>query len=159
MIPIFARDIFHLGGADLPGDGCCGRRRIRRRSVLAYLGDFKRKEVGLFLARAFRFWLFVIAFAQATNLVLSLILLSESVLLSNFSGRYEYFAPQLVTDEMRGRGMACSSVVYWRDAIGNLLAGAVSHRFGAPFALAAGGFHHYLRDIVAIRNRRLRELR
>jgi hypothetical protein len=44
--------------------------------------------------------------------------------------------------------------------IGNLLAGAVSHRYGAPFALAAGGVGIIIYvTVVTLRNDRLRELR
>jgi MFS family permease len=68
---------------------------------------------------------------------------------------------QLVTDEMRGRVMSMFILSFiGAMPLGNLLAGVVSHRFGAPFALAAGGFCIIVYiTIVAIRNERLRELR
>jgi hypothetical protein len=43
--------------------------------------------------------------------------------------------------------------------IGNIIAGSVSHRFGAPHTLAAGGIIvTVVVAIVAISNKRLREL-
>jgi MFS family permease len=162
MIPIFARDIFHLGASGLAWMmGVAGAGAFVGALFLAYLGDFKRK--GWFvLGGAFGFGLFVIAFAQANNLVLSLIFLFgvgftivTSVAVTNT------LLQQLVTDEMRGRVMSMFILSFiGAMPIGNLLAGAVSHRFGAPFALAAGGVCIIIYvTIVAIKNRRLRELR
>jgi MFS family permease len=162
MIPIFARDIFHLGASGLAWMmGVAGAGAFVGALFLAYLGDFKRK--GWFvLGGAFGFGLFVIAFAQATNLVLSLIFLFgvgftivTSVAVTNT------LLQQLVTDEMRGRVMSMFILSFiGAMPIGNLLAGAVSHRYGAPFALAAGGVCIIIYvTIVAIRNRRLRQLR
>jgi hypothetical protein len=47
---------------------------------------------------------------------------------------------KLVTDEMRGRVMSMFMLSFiGAMPIGNLIAGAASHRFGAPHTLAAGG--------------------
>jgi len=44
--------------------------------------------------------------------------------------------------------------------LGNLLAGGLAHRYGAPFALATGGVCIIVYvTTVAIKNERLRELR
>ena len=66
----------------------------------------------------------------------------------------------LVTDKMRGRVMSMFILSFAGSMpIGNLLAGVVSHRFGAPATLAAGGVAIVIYvTTVAIVNDRLREL-
>jgi MFS family permease len=162
LIPIFARDIFHLGASGLAWMmGVAGAGAFLGALFLAYLGNFKRKG-WLVLGGAFGFGLFLIAFALSTHLTLSLIFLFgvgfavvTSVAVTNT------LLQQLVTDEMRGRVMSMFILSFiGAMPIGNLLAGAVSHRYGAPFALAGGGVCIMLYVIVVtIRNRRLRELR
>ena len=162
LIPVFARDIFHLGATGLAWMmGVAGAGAFIGALFLAYLGDFKRKGWTV-LGGAFGFGVFLIAFAQATHLVWSLIFLFgvgftvvTSVAVTNT------LLQQLVTDEMRGRVMSMFILSFiGAMPIGNLLAGAVSHRYGAPFALAAGGIGIIIYvTIVAIRNERLRELR
>jgi len=162
MIPVFARDIFHLGATGLAWMmGVAGAGAFFGALFLAYLGDFKRKGWSV-IGGAFGFGVFLIAFAQATHLVWSLIFLFgvgftvvTSVAVTNT------LLQQLVTDEMRGRVMSMFILSFiGAMPLGNLLAGAVSHRFGAPFALAAGGFCIIVYvTIVAIRNERLRSLR
>ena len=162
MIPVFARDIFHLGATGLAWMmGVAGAGAFFGALFLAYLGDFKRKGWSV-LGGAFGFGVFLMAFAQATHLVWSLIFLFgvgftvvTSVAVTNT------LLQQLVTDEMRGRVMSMFILSFiGAMPLGNLLAGAVSHRYGAPFALAAGGLCIIIYVIiVAIRNERLRELR
>jgi predicted MFS family arabinose efflux permease len=162
MIPVFARDIFHLGATGLAWMmGIAGAGAFFGALFLAYLGDFRRKGWSV-LGGAFGFGVFLIAFAQATHLVWSLIFLFgvgftvvTSVAVTNT------LLQQLVTDEMRGRVMSMFILSFiGAMPLGNLLAGAVSHRYGAPFALAAGGLCIIIYvTIVAIRNERLRELR
>jgi len=62
---------------------------------------------------------------------------------------------------MRGRVMSMFILSFiGAMPIGNLLAGTVSHRYGAPVALAGGGLCIVIYvTIVALRNDRLRELR
>jgi MFS family permease len=161
LIPIFARDIFHLGASGLAWMmGVAGAGAFCGALVLAYLGDFKRKGWSV-LGGALGFGIFLIAFAEATHLVWSLIFLFcvgftvvTSVAVTNT------LLQQLVTDEMRGRVMSMFILSFiGAMPIGNLLAGAVSHRFGAPFALAGGGVCIIIYvTVVGIRNRRLREL-
>lgn len=162
MIPIFARDIFKIGESGYAWMmGVAGAGAFCGALFLAYLGDFKRKGWSV-LGGAFGFGVFLIAFAQATHLVWSLIFLFgvgftvvTSVAVTNT------LLQQLVTDEMRGRVMSMFILSFiGAMPIGNLLAGAVSHRYGAPFALAGGGLCIIIYvTIVAIRNERLRELR
>jgi MFS family permease len=162
MIPIFARDIFHLGASGLAWMmGVAGAGAFTGALFLAYLGDFKRK--GWFvLGGAFGFGVFLIAFAQATHIVWSLVFLFgvgftvvTSVAVTNT------LLQQLVTDEMRGRVMSMFILSFiGAMPIGNLLAGAVSHRYSAPLALTGGGLGIIIYvTIVTMRNGRLRELR
>src|SRR4029453_15075050 len=104
LIPVFARDIFHLGAAGLAWMmGVAGSGAFFGALFLAYLGDFKRKGWSV-LGGAFGFGVFIIAFSQATHLWLSLTFLFgvgftvvTSVAVTNT------LLQQLVTDEMRGR--------------------------------------------------------
>jgi MFS family permease len=161
LIPVFARDIFHLGASGLAWMmGVAGAGAFAGAFFLAYLGDFKRKGWSV-LGGAFGFGVFLIAFAQSTHLVWSLIFLFgvgftvvTSVAVTNT------LLQQLVTDEMRGRVMSMFILSFiGAMPIGNLIAGAVSHRFGSPFALAAGGVCIILYvSIVSLTSPRLREL-
>ena len=162
LIPIFARDIFHLGATGLAWMmGVAGAGAFIGALFLTYLGDFKRK--GWFvLGGAIGFGAFLIAFSFATTLLWSLIFLFgvgftvvTAVALTNT------LLQQLVTDEMRGRVMSMFILSFIGTMpIGNLLAGVMSHRYGAPITLAGGGVCIILYvTFVTIRNQNLRALR
>ncbi len=161
LIPIFARDIFHLGATGLAWMmGVAGAGAFCGALFVASLSDSRRK--GWFvLGGALGFGLFLVAFSLATNLALSLIFLFvvgfsivTSVAMTNT------LLQQLVTDEMRGRVMSMFILSFIGTMpIGNLIAGAVAQRFGAPLTLAGGGFSIVLYSVfVTLRNRRLRQL-
>ncbi|MEK6282065.1 MAG: MFS transporter [Acidobacteriota bacterium] len=161
LIPIFTRDIFFLGPGGLAWMmGVAGAGAFLGALFLTYLGDFRRKG-WLVLGGAFAFGVFLIAFAMSTRLMLSLTFLFgvgfaivTSVAMTNT------LLQQLVTDEMRGRVMSMFILSFIGTMpLGNLLAGVVSHRYGAPITLAGGGICIVLYvAVVAIRNRRLRQL-
>ena len=161
LIPIFARDIFNLGPGGLAWMmGVAGGGAFLGALFLTVLGDVSRKG-WLVLGGAFAFGLFLIGFALSKNLTLSLTLLFgvgfsivTSVALSNT------LLQKLVTDEMRGRVMSMFILSFIGTMpVGNLLAGAVSHRFGAPLTLASGGLCIILYvAVVTLKNERLREL-
>jgi predicted MFS family arabinose efflux permease len=161
MIPVFARDIFHLGATGLAWMmGVAGAGAFFGALFLAYLGDFKRKGWSV-LAGAFGFGVFIIAFAQATRLAWSLVFLFgvgfaivTSVAVTNT------LLQQLVTDEMRGRVMSMFILSFiGAMPLGNLAAGAVSHRYGVQTALTCGGLGIVIYStIVTLKNDRLREL-
>ena len=67
---------------------------------------------------------------------------------------------KLVTDEMRGRVMSMFMLSFiGAMPIGNLIAGAASHRFGVQHTLAAGGLIIAVFVVfVTIRNPKLREI-
>jgi MFS family permease len=161
LVPIFARDIFHLGASGLAWMmGTAGAGAFLGALVLAYLGDFKRKGWSV-LGGAFLFGVFLIVFAQSTWLPLSLIFLFgvgfaivTSVAVTNT------LLQKLVTDRMRGRVMSMFILSFiGAMPIGNLLAGVVSHRFSAPAALTAGGLAIVIYiTIITLTNKRLRDL-
>lgn len=161
LVPIFARDIFELGESGLAWMmGIAGAGAFFAALLLAYLGDFQRKGWSV-LGGAFSFGVCLICFALSTNLAISLIFLFgvgfsivTSVAVANT------LLQKLVTDQMRGRVMSMFILSFVGTMpIGNLIAGVVSHRFGAPVTLAAGGLAIILYvTIVAISNERLREL-
>lgn len=161
LIPIFARNIFHLGASGLAWMmGTAGAGAFSGALLLAYLGDFKRKGWSV-IGGAFSFGICLIAFSRSTRLVLSLIFLFgvgfaivTSVAVTNT------LLQKLVTDEMRGRVMSMFILTFIGTMpLGNLLAGAVAQRLGAPFALTAGGVVIVVYvSLVAFFNPRLREL-
>ena len=161
MVPIYARDIFHLGEIGLAlmmGVAGCGA--LTGALLVAYLGDFRRK--GWFvLGGAIVFGLCIVGFAQSSRLMLSLTFLFGvgfalvvSVALTNT------LLQTLVTDEMRGRVMSMFILSFIGTLpIGNILAGTASTHFGPQPVLALGGLIvATVAIVVSIFNRRLREL-
>jgi MFS family permease len=161
LVPVYARDIFKLGETGLAWMmGIAGAGAFCAALLLAYLGDFQRKGWSV-LGGAFSFGICLICFALSTNLAVSLVFLFgvgfsivTSVAVANT------LLQKLVTDQMRGRVMSMFILSFiGAMPIGNLVAGVVSHRFGAPVTLAAGGLAIILYvTIVALSNKRLREL-
>lgn len=162
LVPIFARDIFHLGETGFAAMmGTAGGGAFFGALLLAYLGDFKKKGWSV-VGGAFSFGICLIGFGLSTYLPLSLFFLFfvgfsivSSVAVTNT------LLQQLVTDRMRGRVMSMFILSFLGTMpMGTLLAGVFSHRFGAPKTLAAGGLAIVVYvTSVAIRNRRLFELR
>jgi MFS family permease len=161
MTPVFARDVFHLGATGLALlMGTAGAGALVGALFLAYLGDFRRK--GWFvLGGDFAFAVCLICFSLSTRVGVSLIFLFLlgfgivcSVAVSNT------LLQKLVTDEMRGRVMSMFMLSFiGAMPIGNLIAGAASHRFGVQHTLAAGGLIiAVFVVIVAVSNPRLREI-
>ncbi|MDX6445221.1 MAG: hypothetical protein QOH71_2295 [Blastocatellia bacterium] len=161
MTPVFARDVFHLGATGLALlMGTAGAGALVGALFLAYLGDFRRK--GWFvLGGDFAFAVCLICFSLSTRVGVSLIFLFLlgfgivcSVAVSNT------LLQKLVTDEMRGRVMSMFMLSFiGAMPIGNLIAGAASHRFGVQHTLAAGGvIIAVFVVVVAVSNPRLREI-
>jgi predicted MFS family arabinose efflux permease len=161
MTPVFARDIFHLGETGLAVlMGMAGAGALFGALFLAYLGDFRRK--GWFvLGGDLAFAVCLICFSLSTTLSLSLLFLFAlgfgivcSVAVTNT------LLQKLVRDEMRGRVMSMFMLSFiGAMPIGNLIAGAASHRFGVQKTLAGGGLIIAIfATVVALRSPRLREL-
>ena len=161
FVPIFARDIFHLGASGLAWMmGTAGSGAFFGALVLAYLGDFKRKGWAVIWG-SFFFGLCLIAFALSKILVLSFIFLFgvgfsivTSVAITNT------LLQKLVTDQMRGRVMSMFILSFIGTMpFANLLSGTVAHRYGVPPTLAVGGLAVLLCSIyVGLTNKKLREL-
>ena len=161
MVPIYARDIFHLGETGLAlMMGTSGSGAFFGALLVAYLGDFRRKG-WLVLGGAVLFGLCVANFALSSSLPVSLMFLFGvgfalvvSVAISNT------LLQKLVTDNMRGRVMSMFMLSFVGSMpIGNILAGWASHRFGPQRTLAFGGLVVTLvASVVAIFNKRLRQL-
>lgn len=161
LVPIYARDIFHLGETGLAlMMGTAGGGAFVGALLVAYLGDFRRK--GWFvLGGAVVFGLCISGFALSSRLTLSLLFLFGlgfalvlSVAITNT------LLQKLVTDQMRGRVMSMFLLSFMGTMpIGNILAGTLSNQFGPQPVLALGGFIVTTVAIgVSIFNRRLREL-
>jgi MFS family permease len=161
MTPVFARDIFHLGETGLALlQGMAGAGALFGALFLAYLGDFRHK--GWFvLCGVLAFGICLVGFSLSTRVKLSLFFLFAlgfgivcSVAVTNT------LLQKLVTDEMRGRVMSMFMLSFiGAMPIGNLIAGAVSHRFGVQRTLAAGGIIIALFvGTLTITSPRLREL-
>lgn len=161
LVPIFARDLFHLGETGLAWMmGTAGAGAFFAALMLAYLGDFKRKGWSV-LGGSLAFGIFLVTFALSNNLVSSLISLFAigssivtSVAVTNT------LLQKLVTDEMRGRVMSMFILSFIGTMpIGNIVAGIASNHFGVRYTLATGGLVIVLFvTVVAIRNKRLRLL-
>jgi predicted MFS family arabinose efflux permease len=161
MVPIYARDIFHLGETGLAlMMGTAGAGAFLGALLVAYLGDFRRK--GWFvLGGAIMFGVCITNFALSTRLALSLTFLFGlgfalvvSVALTNT------LLQKLVTDKMRGRVMSMFILSFMGTMpLGNIVAGTVSSHFGPQPTLAVGGLViTVVAASVAFFNKRLREL-
>jgi MFS family permease len=161
LVPIYARDIFHLGETGLAlMMGMAGAGAFLGALLVAYLGDFKKK--GWFvLGGGFLFGISITLFALSTHVYLSLMFLfglGFAIVIS--VATTNTLLQKLVTDQMRGRVMSMFILSFMGTMpIGNIIAGAFSHYFGAPHTLAAGGIIvTIIVTIVSISNKRLREL-
>jgi predicted MFS family arabinose efflux permease len=161
LVPIYARDIFHLGETGLALlMGTAGAGALFAALMVAYLGDFRRK--GWFvLGGAMLFGICITGFALSSRLKLSLMFLFGlgfafvcSIAITNT------LLQKLVTDQMRGRVMSMFVLSFIGTLpIGNLVAGSASTHFGPQPTLAVGGFVvTIVATSVLIFNRRLREL-
>jgi len=161
LVPIYARDIFHLGETGLALlMGAAGAGAFFAALLVTYLGDFRRK--GWFvLGGAVMFGICIMGFALSSRLNLSLMFLFGlgfaivcSIAITNT------LLQKLVTDQMRGRVMSMFLLSFMGTMpIGNILAGAASNHFGPQHTLAVGGLVvTTVATSVLIFNRRLRGL-
>jgi predicted MFS family arabinose efflux permease len=161
MTPVFARDVFHVGETGLAVlMGMAGAGALFGALFLAYLGDFRHK--GWFvLGGDLAFAVCLVFFSLSTHLGLTLFCLFAlgfgivcSVAVTNT------LLQNLVSDEMRGRVMSMFMLSFIGTMpIGNLIAGAVSQRFGVQRTLAAGGLIIAIFvSLLAARSPSLREL-
>jgi MFS family permease len=161
MVPIYARDIFHLGETGLAVMmGTAGLGAFLGALLVAYLGDF-RKKGWLVLGGAIAFGLCIMGFALSSRLTFSLLFLfGLGFALVVSVATTNTLLQKLVTDQMRGRVMSMFILSFVGTMpIGNILAGAASNQFGPQLTLAFGGLVVTVAAIgVSIFNRRLRSL-
>lgn len=161
MVPIFARDIFHLGETGLAlMMGTAGAGAFLGALLVAYLGDFKRKG-WLVLGGGFVFGACIAGFALSSRLTLSLLFLfGLGFALVVSVSTTNTLLQKLVTDQMRGRVMSMFILSFMGTMpIGSILAGTASNHFGPQYTLATGGFIVTAAAIgVSIFNKRLRDL-
>jgi MFS family permease len=161
MVPVYARDIFHLGATGLAVmTGTAGAGAFGGALLVTYLGDSRRK--GWFvLGGSIVFGICIANFALTTSLVLSLIFLfglGFAVVVS--VANTNTLLQKLVTDKMRGRVMSMFIMSFMGAMpIGNIAAGSLSSTFGPQKTLAVGGLVvAVFAAAVGIFNKRLREL-
>jgi len=161
LVPIYARDIFHLGETGLAVMmGTAGAGASAGALLVAYLGDFRRKG-WLVLSGAILFGVFIANFAISSRLSLSLaFLFGVGFSLVVCVATINTLLQKLVTDQMRGRVMSMFILSFLGTMpVGNIVAGAVSSHFGPQYTLAAGGIIVALFAAgVMIFNERLRDL-
>ena len=161
LIPIYARDVFHLGATGLAWlMGTAGAGAFCGAAFLTILGDFRRKG-WLVLGGSLAFGISVFAFALSTRLMLSYVFLfGLGFAIVTSVAAANTLLQKLVTDQMRGRVMSMFILSFMGTMpIGNILAGSASHRFGVPHTLATGGLVIVIFAIsMMIFNQRLREL-
>ncbi|MGB7922894.1 MAG: MFS transporter [Pyrinomonadaceae bacterium] len=161
MMPVFARDVHHLGETGLALMlATAGAGAFFGALTLVYLGNFRRKGVSV-LGGSFAFGACIIGFALSSNLVVSLVFIfGMGVAIVCAVAVTNTLLQQLVRDEMRGRVLSMFMLSFIGTMpIGNLIAGAASERFGAPRTLATGGLIIVVFiAFVTLRYKRLREL-
>ncbi len=141
MMAVFARDVHDLGEQGLAlMMGTAGAGALVGALALTARGNFERKAQAVMGASA-AFGACAIGFAFASNLTLALVMLFLMGLwLTLAFATANTLLQQLVTDEMRGRVMSLFVLSFIGTApFGNLLAGALAERRGAPVALALCG--------------------
>ncbi|HEU4511460.1 MAG TPA: MFS transporter [Pyrinomonadaceae bacterium] len=161
MVPIYARDIFHLGETGLAVMmGTAGLGAFLGALLVAYLGDV-RKKGSLVLGGAIAFGVCIVGFALSSRLTLSLLFLfGLGFALVVSVATTNTLLQKLVTDKMRGRVMSMFILSFVGTMpIGNILAGAASTQFGPQLTLAFGGLVvTIVATGVSIFNKRLRSL-
>lgn len=161
MVPIYARDIFHLGETGLAVMmGTAGLGAFLGALLVAYLGDFRRKG-WLVLGGAVAFGVCIVGFALSSRLTFSLLFLfGLGFALVVSVATTNTLLQKLVTDQMRGRVMSMFILSFVGTMpIGNILAGAASNEFGPQITLAFGGLVVTVAATgVSIFNKRLRSL-
>ncbi len=140
LMPIFARDILHIGAKGLGVlMGCAGVGALIGALSLATFGGSGRRGVTAF-ATAFISSLAILGFSFSR-----VPLLSYALLMVIGWGMITQLATvntaiqQEVPDELRGRVMSLYVLVFLGFVpIGNLIIGALAHYAGTPHAVAAG---------------------
>ena len=142
LLPVFARDIFHIGA---PGLGlltaASGMGALTGAVLLMLLSQGLERGKPLLIALCVVGGLASIAFALSNNLDVSLLILMVMGSCTVMSGTVTNGTLQMLAPyEMRGRVLSIwIMVAFGLGPFGNLLAGWVAQSFGARLTLVFGG--------------------
>ena len=142
LLPVFARDIFHIGA---PGLGllnaASGMGALTGAVLLTLLSQRLERGKPLMIALCVVGGLASIAFALSSNLDVSLLILIVMGSCTVMSSTVTNSTLQMLTPkEMRGRVLSIwIMVAFGLGPCGNLLAGWIAQTFGARLTLALGG--------------------
>jgi MFS family permease len=142
MMPVFARDVLHVGAAGFGAlTAAVGIGAMFGALAIAINTTRIRSAGRLLLAGGAAFGLLLVLFALSRSFVQSLLLLGLTgcaMIVSN--ALTNTMIQTLVPDELRGRVMGFYSFMFvGMSPLGAFQAGAVAERFGAPWAVGAGG--------------------
>jgi MFS family permease len=152
MLPVFARDILRIGPSGLGAlVGALGAGAVTGGMIVAYRGDFPLK--GQFVLRSFMLFVAaMIGFALSRQVILSLVCLGAAgFAMVGFASVINSLVQTNAPNEIRGRAMSLFIFAFGGVMpLGNLLAGALAHAYGASAAmvalgLALGGFVAFVR--------------
>jgi MFS family permease len=141
LLAVFARDVYGLGEGGLAlMMGTAGAGALAGALALTLRGDFHHKAQAVVIG-AMAFGVSMIAFASAGELIFALTMLFLMGLTITVSvATTNTLLQQLVSDEMRGRVMSLFVLSFLGTSpFGNLFAGWLASRRGAPVTLAIFG--------------------
>ena len=139
LMPVFARDVFGVGGAGYSQlMMAVGAGGLGGGIIAAKLGDFKRKG-WLLIGSALTFTVTLILFAMSRAFPLSLTL---AVIIGSANGLFIAVTTALllsiVPDQFRGRVMSLYVMTWQLPSIGSLMLGTATEWVGLPVAVIAG---------------------
>lgn len=154
MMPIFARDILH-GGANILGFlmAAAGAGALTGAVFLAS----RKSVVGLgrivpIAASLFGTGLILFSFSRVTWLSMGFLFFAGMGMMVQMAGS-NTILQTIIDDEMRGRVMSFYTMSFFGMVpLGNLLAGAVASKIGAPWTLVIGGLSCMAGAAVFLRN-------
>ncbi len=140
LLPVFARDILHVGST---GQGllltCIGIGALFSATLLASIGDRVSRGV-IMLTGVAGYGLAVSAFAASTHFELSIVtMLIAGVFHVTSQALVQTIVVSYSPPELRGRMMATFQQNQVASAVGGLLVGALASIWGAPWAIASMG--------------------
>ena len=139
LMPVFARDVFGVGGAGYSQlMMAVGAGGLGGGIIAAKLGDFKRKG-WLLIVSALTFTVTLILFAMSRSFPLLLFL---SVIIGGANGLFGAVTNALllsiIPDQFRGRVMGLFIISWQLPSIGSLMLGAATDWVGLPVAMVTG---------------------
>ncbi len=142
LLPIFARDIFHIGAAELGLlNAAAGTGALPGAILVVAISQRKtnglRLLMGLCLVGGVICLTFALSRSQNASLLLLILLGSCTVMTMTITNT---FLQSMTPEHMRGRVLSLWVMVAFGFApFGNLVAGWIAQSLGAPMTLAIGG--------------------